>query len=160
MKLVSKHSLSLFQACVKMKPTSSRVFWFQACVKMKPFLLWLSFYQPVLPDEPWFSHSIVTICLADRMPSLGCFTRSWGTAAMSGLVSQPLDLYLFWVVPPLPEPVATLYTTRSSRRSHILALFLLSKHENIAEALVVSISLKWTRIDIYPVYIYPFFGLG
>ena len=45
-----KHSLSLFQACVKMKPTSSRVFWFQACVKMKPFpfyLLWFPFYQPV-----------------------------------------------------------------------------------------------------------------
>ena len=44
--------------------------------------------------------------------------------------------------------------------SHLSALFWLSKHENIAEALDISISLKSTRIDIYPVYIYPFFRLG
>ena len=79
---------------------------------------------------------------------------------MSGLVSQPLDLYLFRVVPPLTEPVATLYTTRSSRRSHLLALFWLPKHEKIAKSLVISMSLKWPRNDIYPVYVYPFFGLG
>ena len=128
---------------------------------MKPFpfyLSWLPFYQPVFPDEPWFSHSIVTIWLADHMPSLGCFTHSWGTVVMSGLVSQLLNLYFFWVVPPLPEPVATLYTTRSSRRSQLSALFWLSKYEKIAEALVVSILLKWLRNDIYPVYVYPFSG--
>ena len=118
------------------------------------------FISRFLPDEPWFSHSIVTICLADYMPSLGCFTRSWGTAAMSGLVSQPLNLYLFRAVPPLPEPVATLNTTHSSRRSQLSALFWLSRHEKIAESLVVLISLNWLRNDIYPVYVYPFFGLG
>ena len=76
------------------------------------------------------------------MTSLGCFTHSWGTVAMSGLVSQPLDLYLFWEVPPLPEPIATLNTTRSSRRSHLSALFWLSKIEKIVETLVVSNSLN------------------
>ena len=50
--------------------------------------------------------------------------------------------------------------TQKSFWSHLSALFWLSKHENIAEALVISISLKWTRNDIYPVYVYPFFGLG
>ena len=71
------------------------------------------------------------------MPSLCCFTRSWGTAAMSGLVSQPLDLYFFWAVPPSPEPVATLYTTRSFRRSHLSALFWIFITENIAKNFVI-----------------------
>ena len=43
--------------------------------------------------------------------------------------------------------------TKKSLWSHISALFWLSKHEKIAEALVVSISLNWTRIDIYLVYV-------
>ena len=94
------------------------------------------------PDEPWFSHSIVPIFLADHMPSLDFFTHSWGTVVMSGLVSQPLDLYLFWAVPPSPKPVATLHTTRSSRRSHLSSLFWLSKIEKIDETLVVSNSLN------------------
>ena len=41
--------------------------------------------------------------------------------------------------------------TKKSLWSHLSALFWLSKYEKIAEALVVSISLKWTRIDIHPV---------
>ena len=124
-----KHSLSLFQACVKMKPF--------------PFyLLWLPFYQPVFLDEPWFPHSIVTICSADHMPSLGCFTNSWGTSAMSGLFSQPLNLYLFWVVPPSPEPISTHNTTHCSRRSNLSALFWLIKFEKIVETLVVLKSLN------------------
>jgi len=49
---------------------------------------------------------------------------------------------------------------KNSFWSHLSALFWLSKHEKIAEALVISISLKWMRNDIYPVYVYPFFGLG
>ena len=49
---------------------------------------------------------------------------------------------------------------KKSLWSHLSALFWLSKHEKIVEALVVSISLNWTWIDIYPVYIYPFFELG
>ena len=76
------------------------------------------------------------------MPSLGCFTHSWRTAMMSGIVSQPLDLYLFRAVPPSPELVATLYTTRSSRRSQLSALFWLSKTEKIFETLVVMNSLN------------------
>ena len=41
--------------------------------------------------------------------------------------------------------------TKKSLWSHLSALFWLSKDEKIAEALVVSISLKWTRIDIHPI---------
>ena len=48
--------------------------------------------------------------------------------------------------------------TKNSLWSHLSALFWLSKHEKIVEALVVSISLKWPRNDIYPVYVYPFSG--
>ena len=158
---IFKNSLSLFQACVKMKPNSSRVSWFQACVKMKPFpfyLLWFPFYQLVSPDEPWFSHSIITIYLANHMPSLGCFTRSWGTAAMSGLVSQPLDLYLFWVVPSSSKPVATLNTTHSSRRSHLSALFWLSKIENISQTIVVLNSLKVAKRYLPSIHLTPFLG--
>ena len=50
--------------------------------------------------------------------------------------------------------------TKKSLWSHLSALFWLSKHEKISEALVISISLKWTWINIYPVYVYPFFELG
>ena len=125
------------------------LFMFQACVKMKPFLFylsWLPFYQPVFLDEPWIYHSIVPICLADHMPSLGCFTHPWGTAAMSGPISHPLELYLFWEVPPLPKLVATIYTTRSSGRSHLSALFWLLKIEKIVETLVVLNSLNGCKM--------------
>ena len=43
--------------------------------------------------------------------------------------------------------------TKKSLWSHLSALFWLSKCEKIAEALVVSISLNWTWIDIYPLYV-------
>jgi len=77
------------------------------------------------------------------------FSLSWGTAAMSGFISQPLDHYTFWAVPPLPEPVATLYTTRSSRTSLLYALFWLVKNEKIAEYFSLFDSLKRIKMEVY-----------
>ena len=71
-------------------------------------LLIVVFISHFFPNEPWFFHSIVTISLAGHTLSLICFTLAWGTSAMSGLISQHLDLYMFWVVPSWPEPLSIL----------------------------------------------------
>ena len=118
------HNLSTFQACVKMKPNPSIVFFscFKLVKKWNNFQVSSSIVSNVsrlcknetiltlplvisifislfLPDEPWFFHSIVTISLANHTLSLGCFTFSWGTSTMSGIINHPLNLYMFWVVP-------------------------------------------------------------
>ena len=58
------------------------------------------------------------------------------------LLASLLNFILFWAVPPSPEPVATLYTTCSSKKSQLSALFWLSKTKNIAEMLVILNSLN------------------
>ena len=76
-----KHSLSLFQACVKMKPTSSRVSWFQACVKNETF--------PILP----LVIAILSACF---------FQMSLGFLTPSSLSAWPI-ICLHLVVLPIPE---------------------------------------------------------
>jgi len=121
MRTYNKHSFS-FQACVNMKRNPSRVLHGSSLCKNEP-----------IPDL----HLVIVVYLLNSarwalVVSFHChhlfswsyaftwfFILSWGTTVMSGLISQPLDHYMFWVVPPLLKPVATLYTTRSSRMSHL-----------------------------------------
>jgi hypothetical protein len=74
----------MFQACVKMKPSSSILKHSFPCFKLVcknetipilPLVIAI-FISLFFPDEPWFFHSIVTISLADHTLSLGCFTLS------------------------------------------------------------------------------------
>jgi len=119
MQTYNKHSFS-FQACANMKPNPSKVLHGSSLCKNEPipnlhlviaayplhFARWalvVSFHRNHLFD---WSYAFTWL-----------FILSWGTAVMSGFISQPLDHYMFWAVPPLPELVATLYTTCSSRMS-------------------------------------------
>ena len=150
MRTDSKHSFS-FQACVNMKPNPSRVLYGSSLCKNEPIsVLHLVTAAYLLNTARWalvvsshcyhlFGWSYAFTCL---------FILSWGTAAMSGFISQPLDHYTFWAVPPLPEPVATLYTTRSSRTSPLYALFWLVKNEKIAEYFSLFDSLKRIKMEV------------
>ena len=150
MRTDNKHSFS-FQACVNMKPNPSRVLYGSSLCKNEPVFDWhlvIAFY--LLNFARWalvvsfhrhhlFGWSVAFTWL---------FFLSWGTAAMSGFIGQPLDHYTFWAVPPLPEPVATLYTTRSSRTSLLYALFWLVKNEKIAEYFSLFDSLKRIKMEV------------
>ena len=122
MQTYNKHSFS-FQACVKMKPNPSKVLHGSSLCKNEPIpdlhLVIAIFIRWILLDEPWLFLFHRHHLFGRSYAFTWLFILSWGTAAMSGFISQPLDHYMFWAVPPLPEPVATLYTTRSSRMSHL-----------------------------------------
>lgn len=92
------------------------------------------FISLLFPDGPWYFHSIVTIYLYDHTISLG-FYHFLRNHCDEWDIRKPVDLYVFCVAPSLPELVATIYTTRSSRRSPLLALFRLPKYENIVKHL-------------------------
>jgi len=151
MQTSNEHSFS-FQACVNMKPNPSRVLHGSSLCKNEPIPdlhLMIAVYP--LNSVRWalvvsFHHHH----LFGRSYALTwLFILSWGTAAMSGFISQPLDHYMFWAVPPLSEPVATLYTIRSSRTSLLWALFWLVKYEKIAEYFSLFDSLKRIKMEVY-----------
>ena len=137
MQTYSKH-ISSFQAFVNMKLNPSRVLRCSSLCKNEP--------MPIL-------HLVITFLSSNfYQMRLGCFIPSppslWPIICFHLVVitflrdcndewffQQPLDHYMFLVVPPLLELVSTLYTTRSSRRSPLLSLFRLLKYENIVEHL-------------------------